>query len=71
MPRRKTVVEDIIDILQELLIPYVAFLILFWIAKRDLFWKMLIGGIIFFYYCVYRCITIQEIKNPQTKPVAN
>ena len=47
MPRRKTVAEDIIDILQELLIPYVAFLILFWIAKRDLFWKMLIGGIIF------------------------
>ena len=48
MPRRKTLLDDILDILEGFTSFYVVLVILFWFSNKNLFWKMLIGGGIFF-----------------------
>jgi HJR/Mrr/RecB family endonuclease len=48
MPRRKTIVDDLFDILEGLTPFYVVLVILFWFSNKNLFWKMLVGGVVIF-----------------------
>ena len=47
MPRRKTIVDDIFDILEKVSIAYVLILALFGFTNKVLFWKMLLWGLVF------------------------
>lgn len=48
MPRRKTLLDDVLDILEGLTLFYVVLVILFWFSDKRLFWKTLVSGVIFF-----------------------
>jgi len=47
MPRRKTLLDEIFDILERISIVYVLLLILFGFTNKILFWKMLVWGLVF------------------------
>ena len=62
MSRRKTIIEEIIDVLSELSIVYIILLILFYFTNKPLFWKMLFGGLIFFGVLILMTLFIKKSK---------
>lgn len=48
MARKKSLLDDLLDILEKLISLYVFYLIYLWFLNRDNFWRWLIYGIVFF-----------------------
>jgi len=47
MARRKTLLGAVLDLLEGLIPFYVILVILFWFSNKNLFWKMLVWGLVF------------------------
>ena len=62
MPRRKTLLDDILDILEGFTSFYVVLVILFWFSNKNIFWKMLVGGGIFFAFVLGGLLLYKKSK---------
>ena len=47
MPRRKTLLDETLDLLEGFIIIYALFVALFWFLNKAVFWKMLVWGLVF------------------------
>jgi restriction system protein len=62
MPRRKTLLDEIFDILERISVVYVFLLILFGFTNKTIFWKMLIWGLGFLGALIIIALLIKRSK---------
>ena len=62
MPRRKTFFDEISDVLIRIGLIYILLMVMFWFSNKQLFWKMLVWGLIIYIISIVIFLFIKESK---------
>ena len=62
MPRRKTLLDEVFNLLEKLSVVYVILLALFFFTNKAIFWKMLLYGLVFLGVLIVVAIFVKKSK---------